>query len=161
MNFSIYPEPFEIPSGIDDTTYEQIKTKLQNIGPFKIHSLEGKNRYLYALLKSKLVFALVILLVFIVCSIYTKNKIFVPAIGLSVLLFLACYISFWICLGIYREQSLYYNVLKERLLQSKDHVDFNEMMTYYTPKLYANTYLLFGLLLLVAVIILCFVFISN
>jgi hypothetical protein len=160
MDFSIYPETFDIPTRIDEMTYIQIKTKLQNNEPFKIYNQEGKNRYWYALLKSKILFALVLLLIFIVCAIYIKNKIFVPAIGLSSLLFLACYISFWSCLGIFREQSLYYTVFKERLLQSKDCESFTESMAYYTPKLHANKYLLFGLLLLIVFIILGFVFIS-
>jgi hypothetical protein len=160
MDFSIYPEPFDISTRIDDMTYIQIKTKLQNNEPFKIYNQEGINRYWYALLKSKILFALVLLLIFIVCAIYIKNKIFVPAIGLSSLLFLACYISFWSCLGIFREQSLYYTVFKERVLQSNDYENFTESMAHYTPKLYTNKYLLFGLLLLVVFIILGFFMLS-
>jgi hypothetical protein len=76
-------------------------------------------------------------------------------------LFLACYISFWTSLGVYREKSLYYTVFKERLLNSKDYEDFTKMMAYYTPKLYANKYLLLGLLLLVMFIILGFVLVSS
>jgi hypothetical protein len=42
MNFSIYPEPFDIPTKMDEKSYDQIKIKLLKNEPFKIHNQEGK-----------------------------------------------------------------------------------------------------------------------
>jgi hypothetical protein len=108
MNVNNYRSSFEIPKEFDASNYETIKNKLHNNGNFKLHNLEDKNNYWWAILKSKIIFSTSILIVFIIGGIYIGGKGFVPVIGFSALFFLYTYISLLNHLGFYKEQNLYY-----------------------------------------------------
>jgi hypothetical protein len=152
MSATNYIQTFEIPALFDADSYEIIKNRLQNESNFKVHNLEGKNKYWFAVLKSKIIFSTLILVGFILGVIYVGGKGFIPAVGLSSLFFLFTYISFWNHLGYYKEETLYYKTFKERLLASYNYDDFIKKMSFYVPKQYATKYILIGLSILILLI---------
>jgi hypothetical protein len=152
MSTNNYIQTFEIPALFDASNYEIIKKRVKNEPNFKVHNLEGKNRYWWAVLKSKMIFSTLILVGFMLGVIYLGGKGFIPAIGLSSLFFLMTYISFWNHVGFYKEQNLYYTTFKDKLLASENYQDFIKKMNFYVQKQYATKYLLIGLSLLLILI---------